>query len=265
VSPPSNEVLVGSIDARLIIDALLFAYGPLAVAGNPGRNINSSVRERMLGWQPGTGFGVILGESVPAAFLSAAEKVVQQIGAATQGQLQAGVVGRRPDPLPFPQPGDVTMSMLSAEAVKKECSCEDCVGCARTFYQGTLAQRSQIYMSTATDVATVSHELGHVIGLAHIISAAGVRPPFTMGVTTDGQYSPRGRLAELDPATLQMLATVYGAGMSAGSSRRQFEAAGFVFPEGVGSASLAAVERSRLGSVGTEEGIETAVLKPFCQ
>jgi hypothetical protein len=33
----------------------------------------------------------------------------------------------------------------------------------------------------------------------------------------------------------------------------------------MGSSSLAAVERSRLGYVVTEEGIETAVLKPFCQ
>ena len=265
VGAPSNEVLVGSIDARQMIDALLFAYGPLAVARSPGRSLLSGPRlDRMLGWQPGTGLAVVFGESVPAATVSAAEKTVQQIGPATRGAVQAGVVGRRPDPLPLPAPGEVTLSMAEPAEVLRRCNCETCVGCAATFYSGSFAQRAWIVMSTTTSPPTAAHELGHVIGLAHVISAAGVRPSFTMGVTTDGQYSPAGRLDELDPATVRMLETIYGAGFTAGSSRRQFEAAGLVPPEGTGAAPLAASDR-RSGYVVTEEGAETLVLKPLCE
>jgi hypothetical protein len=262
----SNEVLVGSIDARQMIDALVFAYGPLAVAGNLGRGLLTGYwQDRMLGWQPGWGFAVTLGESVPASFVTSTEQTIQQIGPATHGAVQAGVVGRAPDPLPSPGPGEVMMSMVTAEEVAAQCECDRCVGCAWTWYRASFAQRARIIMSPAAEVATASHELGHVIGLAHIISAAGVRPPFTMGVTTDAQYSPRGRLDVLEPATIRMLETIYGAGLTADSTRRQFEAAGLVPPEGTGGASLAASQRRPLGYDVKEEGIEIVVRKPLCQ
>jgi hypothetical protein len=62
--PPSSDVLVGSIDARQMIDALIFGRGPLAVAGNAAEPF---VADHMEGWQPGMGFTIILGESVSAA------------------------------------------------------------------------------------------------------------------------------------------------------------------------------------------------------
>ncbi len=266
VGAPSNEVVVGSIDARRMIDALVFGYGPLAVAGNAGRSLNSGIwQDRVLGWQPGSGFGVILGESVPATHVAAAEKTVQQIGPATRGAVTAGIAGRRPDPLQSPAPGEVTLSLVGDEAaLKTECRCEQCVGCARTFYLGSFAQRAQILLGPSAAASTVAHELGHVIGLAHAISAAGVRPPFTMGVTTDGQFSPSGRLDTLDRATTRMLETIYAAGFTAGTHRRQFEAAGFVLPEGA-SAVPAASERGSNARIEKQVGLETVVLKPFCQ
>lgn len=255
----SNEVLVGSIDARQMIDALIFGYGPLAVAGHLAGPI---VQDRMDGWQPGTGFEVVLGESVPADVAASADKTVQQIGPATKGAVQASVRGRRPDPLPGPRSGEVTISMLTTEEVKGQCKCNNCVGCAITWYLGSFAQRGRILISTQAQMAAAAHELGHVIGLAHIISAAGVRPPFTMGFTTDGQYSPGGQLNQLDPATIRMLETVYGAGLPAGSTRRQFEIAGLVPPGGAGAASPSLSQRS--GYLVTQEGLETVVLKPLC-
>jgi hypothetical protein len=255
---PSSEVLVGSIDARHMIDALVFGRGPLAVAGNAA---GPFVADHMEGWLPGTGFTVILGESVSTAVATSAEKTVQQVGPATGGAVNASVQGRRPDPLPSPGPGEVTLSVLSPQEVKDKCRCDNCVGCAWTWLRGSFVQRGRIVASTEAEADVAAHELGHVIGLAHIISAAGVRPPFTMGVTPDGKYSPRGQLDVLEPATVRMLETLYAAGLTAGSSRRQFEAAGFVPSEGEGAAVRAGPGRRGRGDVAGHEGQETIVIK----
>jgi hypothetical protein len=263
LGPPSADVLIGSIDARQMIDALVFGYGPLAVAGNAAGPI---VPDRMEGWQPGTGFEVILGESLTASFTASAEKTVQQIGPATRGAVQAAIVGRRAEPLPPPGPGQVTIEMTGAQQVFDRCECTSCVGCAWTWFSGSFAQRGMILVSSASSPSTVAHELGHEIGLGHIISAAGVRPPFTMGVTTDGQYSPRGQLDVLDPATIRMLDTLYGAGLTAGSTRAQFEAAGLVPPLGEGASFRApASARKPSGYVVRPDGDETLVIKPACR
>jgi hypothetical protein len=157
------------------------------------------------------------------------------------------------------------VSVLSPDDVKDQCSCTDCVGCARHWIRGSFITRGQILISTAARSSTAAHELGHIVGLAHIISAAGVRPAFTMGVTTDGQYSPNGRVDQLDPATIRMLETLCGTGLTAGSTRRQFEAAGLVPAEGTGGVPLTSSDRRRRGYVIREEGDETLVIKPLCQ
>ena len=178
LGPASVDVVVGSIDARQMIDALIFGRGPLAVAGNEAGPL---VQDRMEGWQPGSGFRVIVGESVSTAHATSVDKTVQQIGPATRGAVHASVEGRRPDPLPSPGPGEVTFSEVSPQQVKDECKCDSCVGSAWAWTRGSFIQRGRILASTAADASTAAHELGHVIGLAHIISATGARPPFTMG------------------------------------------------------------------------------------
>jgi len=215
----------------------------------------------MEGWQPGSGFTVIVGESVSSAHATSIDRTVQQIGPATKGAVHAGVQGRRPDPLPSPGPGEVTFSEVGPQQVKDECKCEKCVGCAWTWTRGSFIQRGRILVSTGSGASTAAHELGHVIGLAHIISPTGVHPPFTMGLTPDGQYSPVGQLDVLEPATVRMLETLYDAGLTAGSSRRQFEAAGFVPPETGSAAALAEAGRRVRGHVVGHEGDETIVVK----
>jgi hypothetical protein len=262
----SNEVVVGSIDARQMIDALIFGHGPLAVAGNAGRTLSSGYwKDRALGWQPGASFTVILGESVPPAFVTSAEKTVEQIGPATRNAVQAVLLEHQPDPLPLAGPGEVTVSMASPQDVKKMCNCEKCVGCASTYYLDSFAQRAGILISTSAQPQTAAHELGHVIGLAHIISAAGVRPPFTMGFTTDGEFAPPAELNVLDPATIQMLEALYDAGLTAGSLRPEFEAAGFVTPASASGTSFAESDALPPGYVMRQEGLETVVVKPICE
>jgi hypothetical protein len=259
LGPGSVDVLVESIDARSMIDALVFGKGPLAVAGNAAA---PTVEDRMEGWQPGSTFTLIVGESVSADHAGSIDKTVQQIGPATSGSVRASVEGRRPDPLPSPGPGEVTVSETSAEQVKSECRCDDCVGCAWSWNSRSFIRRGRILVATGSQTSAAAHELGHVIGLAHVISPTGVHPPFTMGVTPDGQYSPRGQLDVLEPATVRMLKTLYDAGLTPGSSRRQFEAAGFVAPETAGAAAgpAQAARRARARVVG-HQGDETIVLE----
>jgi hypothetical protein len=219
----------------------------------------------MEGWQPGTGFEVVLGNSLSAAFAESAERTVQQIGPATGGAVQAVIAGRQPEPLPSPRPGQVTIEMAGADQVLDRCECKGCVGCAWTWFSGSFAQRGLILVSSTAQSSVVAHELGHEIGLSHIISAAGVRPPFTMGVTTDGQYSPRGQLDILDPATTHMLETLYAAGLTAGSSRAQFEAAGFVPAASEGASDRERGATRPSGYVVRPDGDETLVIKPACR
>ena len=262
--PFSAAVEVGSIDARLMIDALVFGRGPLAVEGNAAGPVQP---DRMEGWQPGSSFRLIVAESVSAPFASAAEKAASQIGPATRGAVQAAIApGREPDPLPCSRPwrghalhagpggGQGSMRLRAAASAVPG------PGTAAAF-----ATRAEVLCSSAAHLSVVAHEIGHVIGLAHIISARGVRPPFTMGVTTDGQYSPEGQLDVLDPATVRMLEALYGAGLTAGSSRTQFEAAGFVPPED-SSASAATDSRGPTSRpLAAPDGDETLVVKPFCE
>jgi hypothetical protein len=261
VGLPCADVLVSSIDARHVIDALIFGFGPLAVAGNAA---GPFVQDHMEGWQPGTGFEVILGESVPANLTASVQKTVQQVGPATKGAVTAGIVGRRPDPLPSPGPGEVTVSLVSPQEVNEECRCDNCVGCATQWLRGSFITRGRILVSAEAQPSAAAHELGHIIGLGHVISPTGLRPPFTMGVTTDGKFSPRGQSDVLDPATTQMLETLYGMGLTAGASRRQFEAAGLVPAEYPAAASSARSEHPRPAHVLRREGLETVIVKPLC-
>jgi len=255
----TSDLLVDSIDARQMIDALVFADGPLSVPGNPAGPL---IADRMEGWPPGTPMTITLGADVPASVEASIQKTAAQIAPATHGLVQAVVAGRSADAQPSPNDFEVTISMGSPSDINDKCQCSNCVGCAWQWFRGSVIQRGRILVSTSAQPSTSAHEIGHVLGLAHITSPDGVRPPFTLGITPDGKYSPNGQLDQLDPATTRMLETIYGQGLTAGASRAQFEAAGLVPP--ASAAALAALARRPRGYRAWSDGNEIVVVKPAC-
>jgi hypothetical protein len=260
VGAASNEVTVASVDARQVIEALVFGTGPLAVAGNAA---GPQLPDTMEGWPPGTVFQVKIGQSLFSGFAALVEQTAAQIGPATRGAVQAIVAGRFPDPQPDPARGEVTVGMLAPDAILTQCLCQSCVGCAWTWLVGPTITRSRILLSDSAQPSAAAHELGHAIGLAHIIVPSGMRPAFAMGFTTDGRYAARGQTETLDPATVRVLETLYGAGLTAGATRRQFEAAGFV--PSAAAASARRPDARGPGFVLRQEGEETVVVRPLCE
>jgi len=255
---PTSDVTIASVDARLVIDALIFGNGPLAVAGNAA---GPWVQDRMDGWMPGSAVEIRLAQSVPVYVESLSNQTAAQIGPATRGAVTVSVeAGRFPDPLPDPARDEITVSQLTAAQVLEQCRCEKCVGCAWTWHIDSRITRSKILLSDMAQSSAVSHEIGHAIGLSHIIVPTGMRPAFAMGFTTDGQYAARGAVDVFDPATVKMLETLYGAGFTSGASRRQFEAAGFV-PSAV---TAGARDERRRPAIARQDGEETVVVRPLC-
>ncbi len=68
--------------------------------------------------------------------------------------------------------------------------------------------------------------------------------------------------AVLEPATIRMLETLYGMGFTAGSSYREFEAAGLVPPWDAASAASAPSGQAGRRRV-REDGLETIVIEPI--
>ena len=260
---PSNEVTMTCPDARHIIDALVFARGPLAV---PGNEAGPATADRMEAWSPGSAFRVILGDSVPQDVATSVERTLAQIGPATGGAVQGSLEGRAADPLPLPDPGEVMIAMGTPEDVKRECSCERCVGCAWHWLRGSAVQRGRVLLATPAQPATAAHELGHIIGLGHILSGPFMQPAFTMGITPEG-YAPSQRVPVLEPATIRMLETIYSFGFTAGASRRDFQAAGLVAPDAVETAAIESPPSAGTGrgSLVREEGEERLVIQQVCQ
>lgn len=108
---------------------------------------------------------------------------------------------------------------------------------------------------TTAGGATVAHEIGHGIGFCHIISAVGLNPPLTLGVTTDGVFSPTGRLSRIDPVLAKAMETVYRTGLRPGDGRSRFVAAGLV------PANPTLDGNSALPSIPVSDGAD--VWKPF--
>lgn len=254
--PPSAEVLVGSVDPRDLIEALFLGSGRLAVAGNVG-----CVGARMQGWRPGSRLGVLVASNVSDALLAGAQQTVPQFETATRGQTQAAIV-RVSTATPRANVDEIAIRAASQAEVDSICRSPGVRGCAPQFFAGPYFRSVEIVYAPSAEAATVAHELGHALGLCHAIVAAGVQPPLTMGVTPDGVFSPAGRLSSLEPASVKSSETVYTAGLFAGSSRTQFEAAGLVRPSaGLGAEPLAA---PRAPFPVIEQDGTTVVLKPFC-
>lgn len=256
--PPSAEVLVGSVDPRELIEALLLGSGRLAVAGNVG--CSGGV---MLGWRPGTRLPVLVSSNVTDALLVGAQQTVPQFATATRGLVQAAIV-RVDHPPPRPGVDEVSIRMAAQAEVDAFCRNPGVRGCARQSFSGPYFRSVEIVFAPSAEAATLAHELGHGLGLCHAIVAAGMQPPLTMGVTPDGVFSPSGRLSSLSPASVKSAESVYAAGLVAGASRSQFVAAGLVPPTtSTAPGPRASGAASRPYPVVEQDGT-TLVLKPFC-
>jgi hypothetical protein len=254
--PPSAEVLVGSVDPRDLIEALLLGSGRLAVAGNVG-----CIGGRMQGWRPGVRLSVLVASNVSDALLAGAQQTAPQFQTATRGQTQAAIV-RVSDAAPRPGVDEVAIRAASQAEVDAICRNPGVRGCAPQTFAGPYFRSVEIVYAPSAEAATVAHELGHALGLCHAIVAAGVQPPLTMGVTPDGVFSPVGRQSSLEPASVKASETVYAAGLLAGSGRTQFEAAGLVRPSAGLEPGARPVPRAPYPVV--EQDGTTVILKPFC-
>ncbi len=237
-SPASTEVVLGSYDPREIIDAVLMGSGPMAVAGNVG--CRSSILE---GWPWGTNVRIQTATGLSNGHLQAAADTAAQIPRMTTGQVNAFVQSvADPGPGVF-NPGLDTIFIRQGtdEEVRQQCRCTSCVGCATSYSRGNFKAGVYVQVNSSTTGATVSHEIGHGVGLCHIISAAGFNPPLTMGVTTDGVFSPSGRAGRIDDVISQAMETVYAAGAQAGDTRSRFASLGLV-PPGSSSSSTSDAE-----------------------
>jgi len=226
-SPASAEAVLGSYDPREIIDAVLMGSGPMAVAGNVG--CRSTVLE---GWQWGTSVRIQTATGLSSGHLQAAADTAAQIEHMTTGQVNAFVQSVvDPGPGVF-NPGLDTIFIRQGtdEEVRQQCRCTSCVGCATSYSRGNFKAGVYVQVNSSTTGPTVSHEIGHGVGLCHIISAAGFNPPLTMGVTTDGVFSPSGRVGRIDDVISQAMETIYAAGAQAGDTRSRFASLGLVPP-----------------------------------
>ncbi len=269
----SNEVAasevkrVQSIDGRLMIDALLFAEGTLADAANSGRNIRG--QGRVLGWGAER-FDVLVGASAPEPFVTALQQEVAKIRTATRGRL-APVVQARPAPLPDPGYGEVAVIVVSSDADTPGW-CRAGFECVRVSYpRGSVAaDRASVVVfarSTPPDnAAAAAHALGHVIGLSHVLvpdhGYGYFLPAFAMAT---GGFGGLGREPiGFDPGALWLLGKMYDTGLTAGSSRSDYVAAGLVPADPGSSARRSAQEASPEEVTVLQDGGAT-VLRYVCR
>ena len=120
-SSPSNEVLVGSYDARQIIDAAFFALGSLAVAGNAGCARGGQVMD---GFPTGTTMRIEGTTTLTADQATGLRDTAAQIGALTQGD-QAATASFIPDPGPgVSNPGQDRLFIRSATQAEVSAQCK---------------------------------------------------------------------------------------------------------------------------------------------
>ncbi len=221
---PSELTVVASIDPRDMAEALLLGSGRYAWPG--------ALRYRVLGWEPGSSIEFVVDDSLAPTTISSIERTVAQIEPATHHRLHARVRLASP-PLPEAGDGQVTVEMVSWKDMAATCG-ESHSSCAWAGIQGSFVRHGRIVLPERPFDAEPAREIGLVLGLDYIDGPEGIHPIFTM----DNTLYAVGQLDVLDPATVKLLDMLYAAGLTAGTTQRQLQDAGFV--AGDGSAALAA-------------------------
>ena len=262
--PSSTDVLVGSVDPRDVIDALFMGQGRLAVSVNQGCPAGGG---RMGGWPSGSRILLIVAQAVPASKFSAAVTTANQFTEATLGMVAVAGVIQTDDPDPLPHDEEITIAEKSDEETQAYCRVAFPVGGCASSIRDSLGRtrRVRIVMSrTGSGDAGVVHELGHALGLCHVVAAAGFTPTPTMGINPDGTFtSVPGRLGRFDPATLKAEETVWGAGLRPGTSREGFVRAGLIPAEPSGLGPVGA--EAEPGEIIALEDGRVMVIRPFCR
>ncbi len=260
--PPSEDVMVRSLDPRDFIEAIFLGTGPL-------RDQPPFCSGTMTGWPAGSDIRVLVSTSVPSSLAEVVTKTVAQIPEATHGSVR-GTVEMVNDPDPRPRDGEITFAALDAASLARFCG-DGSSGCAATTRRGYEIQSARIGVLSSLDREsrdTVAHEFGHaVLGLCHMYGPvgflAGVRPPPIMAGGT-GEINNND---SWDPSTVRATAAAYGAGLTPGAGWPDFFAAGLVNPPASSSStSTGAVPETgaRSGWIIRHEGDETVLIKPLC-
>ena len=258
--PPSQDVVVRSLDPRDFIEAIFLGSGPLR--GEPP--YCSGV---MTGWPAGSEIRVLVSTSVPAVHRDVAMKTVAQFLEATHGSVR-GTVAIVDDPNPLPRKGEITIAALDGPAMQAFCG--RAAGCALTTLRGHEIRSARIaflaFLSSA-ERNVVAHELGHaVLGLCHmsVNGTSDLQPPAIMGNTS---VKPNKQDDSWDPSTVKASAAVYGAGLTPGAGWAEFFAAGLVnVPSSSSSFAAPSAGTPALpeGWIIRQQGDETIVIKPLC-
>jgi hypothetical protein len=250
-TPPSVEMKISSVDPRDVIEALFLGRGPLE--SNP---VGCLRQDEMRGWPVGSNLTILVTPKVTDAQMTGIQRTVAQLPTATLGALQ-GNVRRVLEEHPDPATGEISIE-ISPEFVDRFCGGGG--GCAVGRYSGPSFRSVKIVTRGDVQPYVMTHELGHgAFGLCHIHVPEGLRPGPMMGAS--GAVDRTGP-PELEPLSIKALQAVYRAQLTAGATRREFEAAGLINPRRRGAAAGPASAAGM--TVVDHGGGEIEVIKPFC-
>ena len=213
-----------------IVEALFFGSGPYGTGlfAEPGavdylffgQGMHHSPGI-MLGWSGGP-IAVRIEDALSPAQTNYLTRILAQIGELTGGYLRPEVVQRAASLPGVFQAGEIHVVVRSDLTAPCQTTDLSIVGCARQlFLTGGQLIASVIYVKPNGSPDTVSHEVGHAIGLHHV---SRVQMPVRPVMSASGGPAENGFSA----FEVEALRAVYGAGFRFGATRADFQARGLI-------------------------------------